>query len=141
MDNQTNSNKKANTNAADSHERAEVDTYDRGIVPAETAARKEREGSAFKQHPTEESQRHARNDDETDTGSVRTTDGYTSDKEGLINNYAIEPEMYVNEPGDLREKEAQLQAERSGELSEANQDKDGQLTMEHDSRGRGPGVI
>ena len=141
MDNQTNSNKKANTNAADSNERAEVDTYDRGIVPAETAARKEREGSAFKQHPTEESQRHAKNDGETDTASIRTTDGYTTDKEGLINNYAVEPEMYVNEPGDLREKEAQLQAERNGELTEANQDKDGQLTMEHDSRGKGPGVI
>src|SRR6476646_3085272 len=141
MDNQTNSNKKANTNAADSHERAEVDTYDRGIVPAETAARKEREGSAFKQHPTENSQQHARNDGETDTGSVRTTDGYTTDKEGLINNYAVEPEMYVNEPGDLREKEAQLQAERAGEVTEANQDKDGQLTMEHDSRGKGPRVI
>ncbi|MBW4486844.1 MAG: hypothetical protein KME12_03530 [Trichocoleus desertorum ATA4-8-CV12] len=141
MNNQTNSNKTANTNAADSHERAEVDTYDRGIIPAETAARKEREGSAFKQHPTEDSQRHARNDDETDGGSVRTTDGYTTDKEGLINNYAVEPEMYVNEPGDLREKEAQLQAERSGELTEANQDKEGQLSMEHDDRGRGPGVI
>lgn len=127
--------------ALDSHERAETDTYDRGIVPAETAARKEREGDAFKQHPTETSQQHARNDDETDAGSVHTTEGYTTDREGLINNYAIEPEMYVNEPGDLREKEAQLKAERAGELSEANQDKEGQLSTEKDSRGRGPGII
>ncbi|MBD1861884.1 MULTISPECIES: hypothetical protein [Trichocoleus] len=137
MDNKTDK----NSPAVDSQGRAEVDTYDRGIVPAETAARKEREGSAFKQHPTEASQQQARNDDETDSNSIKTTEGYTSDKEGLINNYAIEPEMYVDEPGDLREKEAQLKAERTGEINEANQDKDGQLSMEHDSRGKGPGMI
>lgn len=61
------------------------DTYDPHIVPAETAARKEREGSDYK-HPThlvEESQ------------TLQTDTGYTVDKEGLTNNYAIEPEMYI----------------------------------------------
>jgi phenylalanyl-tRNA synthetase beta subunit len=40
----------------DSSDRAEVDTYDRGIVPAETAARMEREGNTYKTLPTEERQ-------------------------------------------------------------------------------------
>ncbi len=56
--------------------------YDQNIVPAETAARKEREGDNFKQ--------------------VSSSKGTTVDSEGLANNYAIEPEMYVNEPGDLQ---------------------------------------
>jgi hypothetical protein len=29
--------------------------------------------------------------------------GYTVDEDGRSNNYAIEPEVYVNEPGDLRQ--------------------------------------
>ena len=29
--------------------------------------------------------------------------GYTIDEDGRLNNYAIEPEMYVHEPGDLRD--------------------------------------
>lgn len=120
---------------------AEGDNYDRGIVPAETAARREREGDLFKHPPTEQREMDAPTDDQTDTGSLRTTDGYTTDKEGLINNYAIEPEMYVNEPGDLREKEEELTSERGQELEEANEDKDGQLTMEGDKRGRGPGLV
>ncbi|MEC4891605.1 MAG: hypothetical protein SAL07_10980 [Oscillatoria sp. PMC 1051.18] len=74
---------------------ADVDTYDRNIVPAETAARKEREKENFK-HPPE----HKKAEDEA---GVETTEGYTTDKEGLTNNYPIEPEMYVNKPGDMRE--------------------------------------
>ena len=108
----------------------DVDTYDRGIVPAETAARKEREGDAYKSHP------HQEGDESLDTSA-----GYTVDKEGLVNNYAIEPEMYVNEPGDLREKEESLAAERAEELREAREDKDGDLTIESDQRGRGQGLI
>lgn len=104
----------------------DVDTYDRGIVPAETAARKEREGDGFKSVP---------HDDRPETK------GYTVDKEGLANNFAIEPEMYVNEPGDLREKEEALKAERLQEFREVNEDKEGQLTMEADKRGKGQGVI
>jgi hypothetical protein len=64
--------------------------YDRVILPAETAARKEREGESFRQLPNEEE-------------NMDTTAGYTVDREGLANNYAIEPEMYVETPGDLEE--------------------------------------
>lgn len=102
------------------------DNYDRGIVPAETAARREREGEDFKKVPR---------DDRPETH------GFTVDKEGLVDNFAIEPEMYVNEPGDLRQEYEEDAAERAQELREANEDKDGQLTMETDKRGRGPGII
>ena len=69
------------------------DNFDRGIVPAETAARKEREGDDYKETPKEE---------ESD---VDTTEGYTTSNEGLTNNYAIEPEMYIDTPGDIPEEE------------------------------------
>ncbi len=78
-------------NAKDTSARVEDDSYDRGIIPAETAARKEREGASFKTHPTED-----------DSDSVQTEGGYTVDKEGLLNNYAVEPEMYYETPGDAR---------------------------------------
>lgn len=116
----------------------DVDTYDRGIVPAETAARKEREGSSFKQTP-KQIDREQR--EQTGDGSIDTTSGYTVDKEGLVDNFAIEPEMYINEPGDLREEAEDDSEHRQEELYEANQDKDGDLTMQDDKRGRGPGLI
>jgi hypothetical protein len=81
--------------------------YDRAITPAETAARMEREGDNFKKKP------------EQDT-DVDTTSGYTTDKEGLANNYAIEPEMYYEEPGDRREISEQEKAEREEELENIN---------------------
>ena len=127
--------------ATDSSERAEVDSYDRGIIPAETAARKKREGEQFKTLPTEEGQQNTSNDDQTDTESIHTTDGYTVDKEGLLNNYAVEPEMYYEVPGDAREKAAQEAAERVEELREVNDDKEGELTEKSDTRGKGPGII
>jgi hypothetical protein len=119
----------------------DVDTYDRGIVPAETAARKEREGSEFKSTPDKINPEQPTTDDQTDPASIDTTEGYTVDKEGLINNYAIEPEMYVNEPGDLREREEDLQAERIEEVEDVNRDKEGDLTLESDRRGKGQGLI
>lgn len=122
---------------ADTSDRAADNNYDRHIVPAETAARREREGNTYKQHPSET----GRTNDQTNAESIHTTDGYTVDKEGLLNNYAIEPEMYVNEPGDLRQKEEELTAERTQELREINEDKQGELTLEHDTRGKGPGGI
>ena len=91
--------------------------YDRGITSAETAARQEREGEDFK------------NTIDKDT-DVDTTSGYTTDREGLANNYAIEPEMYVEEPGDLREKQQQEEQERAEELEEVNE-----------PGGKGPGLI
>ncbi len=71
----------------------ETDNFDRGIVPAETAARQRREGEDYKHKQTENAEE----------DSIDTTGGSTVSNEGLANNYAIEPEMYINEPGDLRE--------------------------------------
>ena len=108
----------------------DVDQYDRGIMPAETAARKEREGGDFK--TTAEEQAGAE--------SLDVTGGATVDKEGLANNYAIEPEMYVNEPGDMRQQEEEAAAERAQALEEVkHNDEEGKLTMERDTRGKGPG--
>ncbi|MBD2196450.1 MULTISPECIES: hypothetical protein [Calothrix] len=127
--------------AVDSSERVESDAYDRGIIPAETAARKEREGDLYKTVPTEEREASAPTDDQTHSDSIRTTDGYTVDKEGLLNNYAVEPEMYYEVPGDAQESAAQDTANRVEELIEANEDKEGELTDKNDTRGRGPGLV
>jgi hypothetical protein len=63
--------------------RIERDTYDAHIIPAETAARKEREGDDYKKIPE---------------GNLQG--GAAIDNEGLLNNYAVEPEMYYESPGD-----------------------------------------
>lgn len=91
--------------------------YDRGIVPAETAARQRREGQIFKETPESE-------------GKSDNAAGYTVDREGLINNYAVEPEMYVEKPGDLRKDQEAQAEERAEELQEINE-----------PGGKGPGVI
>lgn len=121
----------------------EAPHYDRGITPAETAARQEREGANFMHTTTEGKQKSAKTDDQTDDESIHTTDGYTVDKEGLVNNYAIEPEMYINEPGDLRAKEEAEATERARILAEIKDKKgeEGKLTMDEDTRGKGPGII
>ena len=82
------------TNPSGKDHSVEKDNFDRGIVPAETAARKEREGDDYKE--TEDQK-------EDSKDSIDTNTGATVSNEGLANNYAIEPEMYVNEPGDLPE--------------------------------------
>ncbi len=134
MDNQTmnnneNVNKKKSTEVV-----TEPVHYDRQIIPAEVAARQEREGDKFMKAPS--------NADEPHEDVDHTRDGFTVDQEGLVNNYAIEPEMYVNEPGDLREKEEALKAERTREYNESHDnDEEGKLTMEGDRRGKGPGII
>lgn len=138
------SNPEANTNrnmTTDGADRVEEDSYDRHIVPAETAARREREGNLFKTHPTEEREASAPTDDQTDNQSIHTTDGYTVDKEGLVNNYAIEPEMYYEVPGDAREQADEDKAARVEELKEINQNSQGDLTEEGDQRGRGTGAV
>lgn len=91
--------------------------YDPNLTAAETSARQEREQEEFKNRPEKE-------------GSIDTEGGMTVDREGLANNYAIEPEMYVEEPGDLEQSEAKLQKEREQELEEVNR-----------SGGKGPGVV
>lgn len=109
---------------------SDTDQYDRGIMPSETAARMEREGSDFKTTA----------DEQADPESIDVTGGATVDKEGLGNNYAIEPEMYVEEPGDLRQQEEEAAAERARTLEEVkHDDEEGKLTMERDTRGKGPG--
>jgi hypothetical protein len=123
------------------NEKITADTYDRGIIPAETAARMKREGVNYKHLPTEEDLASAATDDQTDIYSIRTTDGYTVDKEGLLNNYPVEPEMYYEVPGDAREIAEQEKAERIQELREVNADKTGLLTEDFDKRGKGPGII
>lgn len=125
----------------DSSERVEMDMYDRGIIPAETAARKEREGELYKTLPSEHREASAPTDDQTTSYSVHTTDGYTVDREGLLNNYAVEPEMYYEQPGDARQEAAEDTAHRAEELQEVNEDKEGELTMDSDQRGRGPGIV
>jgi hypothetical protein len=105
--------------------------YDPHLVPAETAAREKREGKQFG---------HVDHDPKNPE-HVHTRDGYTVDQEGLINNYAVEPPMYINEPGDLDEvkkTEANRQATDRHALSE---DEEGKLTMDHDWRHKGPGLI
>lgn len=126
---------------ADTSERVASNQYDSHIIPAETAARQEREGATFKTTPTEQRQQDAPTDHQTDDESIHTTDGYTVDREGLLNNFAIEPEMYYEVPGDARQAEAEAQAERAQELQEINQDSEGKLTADHDDRGRGPGLV
>jgi hypothetical protein len=74
------------------HDSPTPDGYDANIVPAETAARKEREGDNFKhlaEHPP-------------GSESLDTTAGFTVDKEGLVDNFGIEPEMYYETPGDVQ---------------------------------------
>lgn len=142
MSNETNKERQAGRQVSpDSADRVEVDTYDRGIVPAETAARREREGSLYKTHPTEAREQSASTDDQTGSESLRTTDGYTVDKEGLLNNYAIEPEMYYETPGDARQQEDAEHDERAHEYADVNQESGGKLTDETDDRGRGPGIV
>ncbi len=76
------------------------DSYDPHLIPAETAARKEREGENFKSlskhNPGSE--------------SLDTTAGFAIDKEGLIDNFGIEPEMYYEQPGDIPDEESSTSA-------------------------------
>ena len=60
------------------------------LIPAETAARRNREGNDDNHGPNPANG--------ADSGAMLSS--YTVDTEGLVNNYAIEPEMYVATPGD-----------------------------------------
>lgn len=102
-------------------EKMEAPHYDRGITPAETAARQDREGDAFMHIPTESDLEDDKTEPHVNPDSIHSMDGYTVDKEGLVNNYAIEPEMYINEPGDLREKEKAIAHDRAEILKELSE--------------------
>lgn len=69
-----------------------ADGYDANIIPAEVAARKEREGDNFK-HLLENA---------PGSESLDTTGGFTVDREGLVDNFGIEPEIYYETPGDAQ---------------------------------------
>lgn len=112
-----------------------VNNYDPHIVPAETASRQEREGDDFKKTPHQINEEHGYHE------SPDTTAGYTVDREGLLNNYAVEPEMYYEVPGDAEAQEAMDDAVRAEEMHDVNEDKQGQLTMDGDQRGRGQGLV
>lgn len=126
MNNEASSKEKTTKN-----EEMDTSTADRGIVPSEVAARMDREGSDYRDTAEEQA----------NPDSINVAGGATVDQEGLGNNYAIEPEMYYEEPGDARQQEEELTAERAQELAEANEDKDGELSESSDTRGRGPGAI
>ncbi len=108
----------------------ENEIYDANIIPSETAARQAREGKDYKHTP------------ENDVEGIDTTAGYAVDSEGLVNNYAIEPEMYYEVPGDAAEQLAADAAARQEELADIRDDDEtGKLTTEGDRRGKGPGII
>ena len=109
-----------------------ISHYDPHIIPAETAVREAREGEHFG---------HVEHDDPADKNHLHTRDGYTVDQEGLINNYAVETEPYIKEPGDLKEQELEQKAERRRIIQELSEEEEGKLTMEHDWRHKGPGLI
>ena len=88
------------------------DAYDAHIIPAETAARRQREGAHYKHTP--KSDRH-------DSDILDTTEGYAIDSEGLVNNYGVEPEMYFEIPGDTTGSPLDSNvADRDRELAESN---------------------
>ena len=126
MNNEASSKEKTTTN-----DEMDTSTADRGIIPAEVAARMDREGSDYRTTAHEQAA----------DASLDTTGGATVDQEGLANNYAVEPEMYYEEPGDRKQEEAQEEALRAQELAEVNHNKEGELTMDGDHRGKGTGVI
>ncbi len=84
-----------NVEGTDLADYSTTDSYDANIVPAEIAARKEREDSNYK-HLAE---------NPPGSESIDTTGGFTMDKEGLVDNFGIEPEMYYETPGDAKEAE------------------------------------
>jgi hypothetical protein len=71
------------------------DSHEAYLIPAETLARMDREGDHFR-HLAE---------DPAGEDSFEATRGFTVDREGLLDNYAIEPKMYYETPGDLPEGE------------------------------------
>ena len=110
----------------------EIPHPDPHIIPAETAARAAREGSHFGQVP---------HISPADAQHIHPHDGYTVDQEGLINNYAVETPMYINEPGDLAEIEVAVAKQRAADRKALTEDEEGKLTTTHDWRHKGPGII
>ncbi|MEM8777591.1 MAG: ssl1498 family light-harvesting-like protein [Cyanobacteria bacterium P01_G01_bin.49] len=57
------------------------------LIPAEVAAKKRREGSEPPNEPVTDNQ------EQQSTGNPTSTEGYTVDQEGLVNNYAVTPKL------------------------------------------------
>lgn len=108
--------------------------YDREIIPSETGDRVQREGENFQKTPEPAK--------DPEQGHIDTTKGFTVDREGLANNYAIEPEMYYEEPGDLRQKEEARREQRAEDFEAINDtNEQGKLEVGDDERSKGPGLI
>lgn len=117
------------TGAAKPDAPVKTDGYDRFMVATETASRQAREGESFGRTPEGES-------------DIDTTNGFTVDREGLANNYAVEPEIYAEVPGDMKKRNQAAEAARVKTRLEAQQtDENGKLTMGSDDRGQGVGVV
>lgn len=91
-----------NPDGTESYKSNTPDSYDAHITPAETAARKEREGNDFKHldKQTEGSEQ------------IDTAGGAVVDKEGLLNNFAVEPEMYYEKRGDIPREDSAVPPEQ-----------------------------
>ena len=59
------------------------------LIPAEVVARQKREGNEPPNTPVPQL-----NEAQTNPDNIDTTGGYTVDQEGLVNNYAVTPEVY-----------------------------------------------
>jgi hypothetical protein len=117
------------TGAAQPEAQTNTDGYDRFLIPAETASRQAREGESFGKMPAAE-------------GDIATTNGFTVDREGLANNYAIEPEVYAEVPGDMKERNQAIEDDRVNQRREILEtDEDGKLTIGADNRGKGVGLV
>jgi hypothetical protein len=92
-----------NSDGTESYEAHTPDSYDAHIIPAETAARKEREGNNFKHLD-----KHTEGSEQIDTAA-----GAVVDKEGLLDNFAIEPEMYYERRGDIPSHASEVRQEKA----------------------------
>lgn len=91
-----------NPDGTESYEAHTPDSYDAHITPAETAARKEREGSHFKHLD-----KHTEGSEHVDTAG-----GTVMDKEGVLDNFAVEPEMYYEKRGDIPSETSEVPQEK-----------------------------
>ena len=115
----------------DQNKQPTISHYDPHLIPPESVARAKREGDEFG---------HV-NKDPSDTEQLHTRSGYTVDQEGLINNYAVEPKMYINEPGDLDEEQGFVAYQKAANFKSLTQNEKGEVAKTRDWNNRGPGVI
>lgn len=66
-----------------------------GVQTAQTTAVNPPDAEIPSNAPTEESKHQVKAEAAQEEGTMPTTDGYTIDEAGLLNNFAVEPPMYV----------------------------------------------